>query len=694
MPRLHLPPVLRPRCPRDRALYVSQTTRLLLKTGLLGLLVLAAGLLIPDHPTAQAQTSTVNHPNGQFEGTVCEEFDGRSNEHDFIINTATSGAHFYITPALPLGVSLNPTSGRIEGMFLHLHDLTHTITKRYYYSSRRETQAIEFLITNETTVEIRAGSGSITQAINPMSCNEHDYTYTTRNKPSWVTFQEAEQTHETSAGTSLTMMVNNIEAVMGVSFTIRIRNTQSEHFTHTINIEIYSDNRPIFNDTVEDLAVTTSDHVYIDLPTAYTQGNTSVQFQGDGSVSYELTPDLPEGLNFNISSEGNNNHIEGIPTASFPTTTYTYTIVDNDGTGTTMDDDRATTTFALEIDAVPRFPSTNNNLSFRLHPDQYTRIEMPIAVSGDGDLIYTITGSNENGATGPTTPALPLGLLYDQDHRIIYGVPTVTTDDAIYYYKATDEDGDTATLEFMIRIDLGLFDHEHQKTYYLHQGDDVGISLFYITSGYYISADDLPGTLSVRILNYTPREDGKYPVLVVGTFNPSEETVFPREASITVTKTGTNLEETFRFQITKLHINHFTQLYYIYRSRNEYVINTQGAIVKLPTPVGGSGDIKYTFAYRQVINRSYCQVPGDVERATNFSWGDQEEFNLYSIPFTVEGKVRYHPVLHDVTTQSSYTKTFCVHAFDRVTRQSTYEMVKVTKNIPTSNTSSTESNTG
>ena len=70
-----------------------------------------------------------------------------------------------------------------------------------------------------------------------------------------------------------------------------------------------------------------------------------------------------------------------------------------------------------------------------------TPIALPTAAGGDGTLTYALS---------PTS--LPAGLTYKASTRTIVGTPTTVTALSTYTWKATDGDGDAATLTFSLQV--------------------------------------------------------------------------------------------------------------------------------------------------------------------------------------------------------------------------------------------------
>ena len=95
------------------------------------------------------------------------------------------------------------------------------------------------------------------------------------------------------------------------------------------------------------------------------------------------------------------------------------------------------------VDLMPEFvPDTfaaqNYEQDVRISP-----VTLPEARGGDAPLRYGLS------------PALPDGLNFDEETRVVSGTPTETMASTVYTLTATDADGDTATLTFTIAVEPG-----------------------------------------------------------------------------------------------------------------------------------------------------------------------------------------------------------------------------------------------
>ena len=157
---------------------------------------------------------------------------------------------------------------------------------------------------------------------------------------------------------------------------------------------------------------------------------------GTGTLTYSLTPALPSGLDFDEDTR----ILSGTPAAgsAAAAATYTYTATDEN-------DDEVTLQFTITVeeDLMPAFDAgemiANQIYTEGLASNTLTLPEVTSG-SGNGTLEYSLT------------PALPNGLDFDEDTRILSGTPTDAATVTTYTYTATDEDNDEVTLQFTITV--------------------------------------------------------------------------------------------------------------------------------------------------------------------------------------------------------------------------------------------------
>ena len=151
---------------------------------------------------------------------------------------------------------------------------------------------------------------------------------------------------------------------------------------------------------------------------------------GDGTLTYAISPALPNGV-----TKNNSHRVSGTPSGHQTAKTYTWKVTDADG-----DAAQLTFTIAIAEDLAPTFgASTIANQSWKQY-DEITDLTLPTASGGDGSLSYSID------------PALPSGVVKSASHEVT-GTPTVGLASTEYTWTATDADGDNVSLTFDIAVD-------------------------------------------------------------------------------------------------------------------------------------------------------------------------------------------------------------------------------------------------
>ena len=117
--------------------------------------------------------------------------------------------------------------------------------------------------------------------------------------------------------------------------------------------------------------------------------------------------------------------------------TSTVTVTADDGKDGKVDDEFVVT---VEADDAPSFGTATIDDKLYTQGVAIAKLTLPEASGGNGALSYTLE------------PALPAGLAFDADSREITGTPTAVSTAASYDYRATDADGDSATLKFTIEV--------------------------------------------------------------------------------------------------------------------------------------------------------------------------------------------------------------------------------------------------
>ena len=171
---------------------------------------------------------------------------------------------------------------------------------------------------------------------------------------------------------------------------------------------------------------------------------------GDGSLTYTLSPALPEGLEYTAPVDATSGGtLTGTPAVSAQAAAYTVTVTDSDG-------DTATLEFTLEVEQElkPTFGNAQVPPQRYMQDTEIARLALPAATGGNGPLVYALTGP------GPASVlALPEGLAWSESAvtrptrpGALAGTPTVPAPPAAWTLTATDANGDSATLGFTIEV--------------------------------------------------------------------------------------------------------------------------------------------------------------------------------------------------------------------------------------------------
>ncbi len=216
-----------------------------------------------------------------------------------------------------------------------------------------------------------------------------------------------------------------LEAIDETTYTLTATDSDGDAATLMFTLEVIADLMPSFGDTTVAAQVYVQ-HREVD-PLALPQAA-----GGDGTLTYALTPDLPEGLRFDAETL----IISGTPVKAKDAMTYTLTATDGNG-------DEVHLMFTLEVpDLMPTFGDTTITAQSYLVNQEIDPVTLPQATSGDGMLAYILL------------PSLPDGLTFDYKTRVLSGMPSEATAQATYTLSALDADGDVASLTFTIDVQL------------------------------------------------------------------------------------------------------------------------------------------------------------------------------------------------------------------------------------------------
>ena len=181
-------------------------------------------------------------------------------------------------------------------------------------------------------------------------------------------------------------------------------------------------NRPVFSSEISDLHVRQHEPIgSLALPAA---------IGGAPPLEYDLSPTLPDGLNFNSATR----LLSGTPNVSSPQTTYTYTATDSDGRSAELE-----FSITVEPNEPPVFDNDIADQNY-VQNQAIAALTLP-AASGDEPITYELS------------PSPPAGLTFDAATRVLSGTPTAASPASSYTYTATDADEQSASLSFSITVE-------------------------------------------------------------------------------------------------------------------------------------------------------------------------------------------------------------------------------------------------
>ena len=324
-----------------------------------------------------------------------------------LISNGGAAVAYSISPALPVGLNLNVTTGVISGTPAVANpqtDYTVTATNTAGSTTATITIAINAISPSALTYNTAAATYAVGTAI-------------ANNTPT-VSSGGADVTYSISAALPAGLSLNATTGV--ISGTPAVANPQTDYIITATNTA----GSTTATITITVNAISPSALTYDTTTASYTVGtaitdNTPTINSGGSDVSYSISPTLPAGLNLNTTT----GVIYGTPSVASPSTDYTLTATNTTGS--------TTTTITIVVNAIS--PSA---LTYDTATATYT---VGTAIADNTALI-----SNGGAAVAYSIgPALPVGLNLNVTTGVISGTPAVANPQTDYTVTATNTAGST-----------------------------------------------------------------------------------------------------------------------------------------------------------------------------------------------------------------------------------------------------------
>jgi uncharacterized protein YhjY with autotransporter beta-barrel domain len=328
----------------------------------------------------------------------------------------TSPLAYSVSPTLPAGLGLSPTTGQVSGTpTASSTATTYTVTVT---DANSATATASFSLTvNGAVVATQAVASTI------LTQNRAATSFTPVTGSGGTSPLAYSVSPTLPAGLSLSPTTGQVSGnpsatSTATTYTVTVTDANSTTATATFSLTVNG-------------AVTATQAV---ASTVLTQGHLATSFTpvtgsgGTGALSYSVSPSLPAGLSL-ASGTG---VLTGTPTAANSATTYTVTVTDTNGA-------TATASFGLTVNGAP--VATQAVASTALTQNRAAASFTPVTgTGGTGSLTYSVS------------PALPSGLSLALGTGAITGTPSAASAATSYTVTVTDTNSATATANFSLRV--------------------------------------------------------------------------------------------------------------------------------------------------------------------------------------------------------------------------------------------------
>ena len=309
---------------------------------------------------------------------------------------------------------------------------------------------------------------------------------------------------------------------------------------------------------------------------------------GTPPYTYALTPSLPEGLSFDVTTRT----LTGTPAFALLKTQYTYTAQDAAGASTTE-------SFTITV---------NSGLTLESIEDQTYTQNQPIV-----DLLLPSVTGGTPPYTYALTPSLPEGLSFHMASQTLLGTPVALQPTTIYTFQAEDSNGATASQTFRITVTGALALESIPDQIFVRDQSIPALILPAVTGGSvpytYTLTPSMPPGLS---FNETTRSITGVPTVVQ---LPTTYTYQVEDANGAVTS-----------QIFTMAVNDLLTLGSI--ADQIYTQNQPIPDLVLPAAIGGVSPYTYKLSgpslpqglSLDLFSRSISGTPTSVQPATTYTW--------------------------------------------------------------------------
>lgn len=333
----------------------------------------------------------------------------------------TSPLSYSISPPLPTGLSLAPSTGAITGTpSASSAATTYTVTVT---DANSATASNTFVLTVNTAV---TATQTIVSAFLTQNHAATPFTPVTGGGGTGTLSYSVSPT--LPAGLSLSSSTGAVSGTptavsAATTYTVTVTDTNGATATNTFQLTV--------NGVLTATQQIASKSLTVNYPVS--TGFTPVTGAGGtGTLSYSISPTLPPGLSM-ASSSGS---ITGLPTATTATTTYTVTVTDSNSA-------TATATFQLTVNGPVTATQTvpSKSLTAGTAATSFTPVT---GGGGTTPLAYSIS------------PTLPTGLTLSSTTGAVTGTPSAASPTTTYTVTVTDANSATATNTFSLTVNGGV----------------------------------------------------------------------------------------------------------------------------------------------------------------------------------------------------------------------------------------------